>query len=143
MIRCEIRLDVARAPSEVFAFVDDVSKAPRWLSRCASIEQTSPPPKGVGSTLRYTYRGGPGTMEGTVTAYQKDRDLAMRYQDRMFDVDVAFRFQPQGTGTTIEHSVAIEPKGFVVKLMSPMIRAATRKQIAHDTAMLKRLLEES
>jgi carbon monoxide dehydrogenase subunit G len=143
MIRCEVGLDVARSPSEVFAFVDDVGQAPRWLSRCQSIEQTSPLPKRVGTTLRYTYKegAGPGVMEGAVTAYEKDRTLAMHYDDRMFGVDVSFRFAPQGTGTHIDHAVAITPKALMAKLMAPLIRGATRKQITGDTAMLKRLLE--
>ena len=70
MIHCEIGLEVARPCPEVFAFVDDVTKAPLWLSRCARLEQSSPPPKQVGSTLRYRYKEGAGSagMDGTVTA---------------------------------------------------------------------------
>ena len=77
MIRCEVGLDVARSPSEVFAFVDDVSQAPRWLSRCKSIEQTSPPPKRVGSTLRYAYKegGGAGTMDELRADLRPDSSL--------------------------------------------------------------------
>jgi len=143
MIRCDIALDVARPPAEVFAFVDDVSQAPRWLSRCQSIEQTSPPPKGVGTTLRYTYKqgAGPGVMDGTVTGYERDRTLAMHYTDRMFEVEVSFRFSPQSAGTHIDHAVTITPRAFMAKLMGPMIRGATRKQLAADTVTLKRLLE--
>ena len=143
MIRCERAIDVARPPSDVFAFVDDVSRAPHWLSRCASLEQTSPGPKGVGATLRYVYRegGGSGTMEGTVTECEKDRTLMMHYSDRMFDVEVGFRFAPQGSGTRLEHAVSISPRAFMMKLMAPMIRGATKKQLDQDMATLKRLLE--
>jgi len=143
MIHCEIQLDVARPPAEVFAFVDDVSRAPQWLSRCAAIEQTSPPPKRVGSTLHYTYREGTGsgTMDGTVTAYDKDRRLTMHFIDRTFEVEVGFRFEPAGAGTRIAHAVTITPKTGMMKLMAPMIRGATRKQIAQDAARLKQLLE--
>ena len=143
MIRCEIGLDVARTPSDVFAFVDDTTKAPLWLSRCVGIEQTSPPPKRVGTALHYSYKEGgrAGTMVGAVTAYEKDRQLTMRYEDRMFDVEVGFRFEPTGSGTRIAHAIEITPKAFMARLMAPMIRGATQKQIAQDTATLKRLLE--
>jgi ribosome-associated toxin RatA of RatAB toxin-antitoxin module len=143
MIRCEIQLEVDRPPSVAFAFVDDVTRAPLWLSRCAAIEQTSPPPKRVGTTLHYTYKEGTGpkAMDGTVTAYEKDRVLTMRFADPMFDVEVGFRFEPAGAGTRIDHAVTITPKSGMMKIMAPMIRMATRKQIAQDTARLKQLLE--
>ena len=145
MIHCEIGLEVARPCPEVFAFVDDVTKAPLWLSRCARLEQSSPPPKQVGSTLRYRYKEGAGSagMDGTVTEYEPERRLAMCFTDRMFDVEVAFRFAPAGAGTRIEHAVTITPKPLMARLMAPMIRGATQKQIAHDTARLKELLESA
>ena len=143
MIRCEIGLEVARARSDVFAFVDDTKKAPLWLSRGVGIEQTSPPPKRAGTTLRYAYKEGgrAGTMEGAVTAYEKDRQLTMRYTDRMFDLEVGFRFETSAVGTRVDHAIELTPKPFMARLMAPVIRGASRKQIAHDTAALKRLLE--
>ena len=142
MIRCEVMLEVGRPPADVFAFVDDIGKAPQWLGRCVEIQQTSPPPKRVGTTLRYFYKEGGrrGEMDGVVTEYEKDKRLAMSYSDKMFDVAVAFRFEPSGFGTKVQHNVEITPKAFVAKLMSPMIGAATRKQVERDTAKLKGLL---
>src|SRR5439155_14277393 len=108
MLRCAVTLDVSRPPSEVFAFLDDISKPPRWLSRCTGIEQLSPGPKGVGTTLRYSYKdpARTGTMDGVVSAYERDRRLEMKYQDAMLDVEVAFRLEPSGSGTRLEHAVA-------------------------------------
>lgn len=55
--------------------------------------------------------------------------------------EVSFRLTPQGAGTHIDHAVAITPRAFMAKLMTPMIRGATGRQLAADTATLKRLLE--
>jgi hypothetical protein len=82
-------------------------------------------------------------MNGSVTAYERDRRLAMQYADTMFDVGVFFAFEPLGTGTRIAHAVEIQPKGFVGKLMTPVIRAATRQQIDRDTHKLRDLLQAS
>jgi carbon monoxide dehydrogenase subunit G len=143
MVRCEVTLDVARPPSEVFAFVDDVSQCPRWLSRCAELTMTSPPPKRAGSTLYYRYKEGSpgGSMDGVVRAWEKDKRLEMEFKDKLFEVEIAFAFEPAGAGTRIHHTVVISPKPVLAKLMSPMIRKMTEKQIAQDTAALKRLLE--
>ena len=143
MIEYQVQVDVSRPPSEVFAFLDDVRQTPRWLERCTEIQQTTPGPKGVGTKLRYAYadRGRSGTMEGTVTEYEKDRRLAMRFIDPMLDVQVGFRVEPAGAGARIVHRVEITPRNLMAKMMSPMISAATKKQVDADTAKLKAMLE--
>ncbi len=145
MIRCVVTLEVARPVSNVFAFVDDVGKAPQWLGRCVALQQTSSGPKRVGSTLRYQYKdtGRTGEMEGVVTEYEKDRRLGMKYSDKMMNVAVSFDFEAAGSGTRIHHAVEIVPKSFMVRLMSPVIRSATRKQVERDCAKLVELLQAS
>jgi carbon monoxide dehydrogenase subunit G len=139
VIRNEVSLQIAKPAADVFAFVDDTSQAPRWLSRCVSIEQRSPAPKGVGTQLHYTHSS--GTMDGTVSAYEKDRRLGMSYADGMFDVLVDFWFSGENGRTTVRHATAITPKTLVGKLMSPLIGRMTRRQMAKDTQTLKALLE--
>ena len=143
MIRNEVSLRIDKPVEEVFAFVDDESRAQDWLSRCVALKQVTEGTKGVGTQLHYTYQdpGRTGEMDGRVTAYEKDRRLAMHYTDPMFDVDVDFWFAPEGDGTTVRHATSITPKSLMAKLMSPIIRGATGKQIVQDTQALKRILE--
>lgn len=143
MIRAGVQLDIARPAGEVFAYIDDIGRAPEWLSQCAEITQTTAGPKGVGTGLRYRYReGGPrqGTMDGEVIAYEPGRTLGMRFTDAMFDLEIGFDVTPAAAGAHVDHHVEIEPKG-MAKLMAPMIRGAVQKQIEQDTATLKQRLE--
>jgi ribosome-associated toxin RatA of RatAB toxin-antitoxin module len=140
VIRNEVSFRINKPVGEVFSFVDDVSQTPRWLSRCVSIDQTSPGPRGVGTQLHYTHST--GSMDGVVTDYEKDRRLGMSYTDRMFDVLVDFWFAPENGSTAVRHATEINPKSLVGKLMSPFIRVGIRRQMAKDTQTLKRLLEE-
>ena len=143
MIKNEVSLRIDKPVEKVFAFVDDESRAPDWLSRCVTLKQVGSGPKGVGTELHYTYKdpGRTGEMTGRVTEYEKDRRLAMHYVDAMFEVDVDFWFAPEGDGTAVRHATSITPKSLMAKLMSPVIRSATGKQIVQDTQALKRLLE--
>lgn len=142
MIQCETTCEVAGSPDAVFAFVDEAANAPRWLGRCVRIEPLSPPPKGVGSRLRYIYRdrGRTGSMDGEVTAYQPGRQLAMRYGDRMVEVAVSFRFAPAPGGTRIDHAIEITPRSLLARVMQPMIRTWTARQLERDTAALRAVL---
>jgi uncharacterized protein YndB with AHSA1/START domain len=143
VIRNEVSLRIDRPVERVFAFVDDESRAADWLSRCVALRQVTPGAKGVGTELHYTYKdpGRTGEMDGRVTAYEKDRRLAMHYTDPTFDVDVDFWFEPEREGTTVRHATSITPKSLMAKLMTPIIRGATGKQIVQDTQALKRILE--
>jgi uncharacterized protein YndB with AHSA1/START domain len=142
MIECENTIDIARAPAEVFAFIDDAARMPSWITSCIALEQTSPPPRRLGSTLHYTFKQGarPGTMDGSVTEYQPPRRLAMRFGDAGFTVTVAFRVEPAGGGARVTQSLQIEPRTLFGRLMTPLIRAGTRRQLAGDNARLKSLL---
>jgi hypothetical protein len=141
MIRNESSIRITKPADAVFAFVDDVSKAPQWLEYAIEVTQVSPGPKGVGTKLHYVRRGG-GAMDGVVTGYEKDRRLAMRYEDRSFIVEIEFRFGSTGAGATdVTHGIAITPKSFLGKLMSPLIRMGNGKQVRNNLARLKGLLD--
>jgi uncharacterized membrane protein len=145
VIQNEASLHIARPVGEVFAYVDDFSKAPSWLESCAEIKQVSPGVKGAGTRLHYTYRQGghTGEMNGAVTAYEKDGRLAMKYADGTFEVEVQLRFAGEPGGTALTHSITITPKRFVARLMAPMIRKMNGKQVVNNLSRLKHLLESA
>lgn len=143
MIRAEATVDVARPPAEVFRFVDDFARMPGWHSLCVQLEQTSPPPRRAGSTVRYTFKqsGHTQTLEGRLSDYDPGRRLTFEFADKSFHIVVDFDLRASGAGTSLTHAVEIEPQGLLGKVATPMIRAATQKQVAEDTARLGRVLE--
>ena len=142
MIRTEQSVDIARAPADVFAFLDEPSNAPRWMGLCTRLEQTSPAPKDVGTTMHYRHNqgSGGGEMDGVVTQYEAGRRLEMTFIDKMFEIVVAFVVEPSGTGATVTYVTDVTPVGLLAKMMTPMIRTAMPQQMAKDVAKLKELL---
>lgn len=143
MIHCSSSVEVAKPPPAVFAFFDDASKAPQWLGLCHSLELVSTPPKRTGSALRYLYKEGGGLrqMEGTVTAYDPPRRLDMTLTDKMFAIVVSFRVESSAAGSRFEYVFELTPRKFIAKLMAPLVRGMTQKQVEKDAAKLKGLLE--
>jgi carbon monoxide dehydrogenase subunit G len=143
VIRTEQSVDVARAPADAFAFLDEPSNAPRWMGMCTKLEQTSAGPKQVGTTMHYAHNqghGAGGTMDGVVTRYEPGRLLAMTFVDTMFEVAVSFAVEPSGAGSKVTIASEITPVGFLAKMMTPMIRSGAAGQMAKDVAKLKELL---
>jgi carbon monoxide dehydrogenase subunit G len=144
MIRCEASVEVDSPPDAAFAFLDNPANAPKWQGLCGALELTSRGAKRVGTPLRYTYRQGSheGVMDGAITEYEPGKRLGMRFEDKMFGVDVSIRIAPSGKGSRIDQTVDITPRSFAAKLMAPLIRGAAKKQAEEDTAKLKRLLAD-
>jgi len=143
LIRAEATLDTRRTKAEVFALVDDFTRMPSWVGMCSSLEQTSPGPRRSGSTLRYTYKQGGRVqvIDGTVAAYEPGRRLVLDFADKVCRIAVAFELSTEGAATRMLHSIEIEPLCWPMKLMAPLIRAGTKRQLAKDTQKLKALLE--
>ena len=142
MIRAEATLDTRRTKAEVFALLDDFARMPSWVGMCSSLEQTSPAPRRAGSTLRYTYRQGGRTqvIDGTVATYEPGRRLALAFADKVCAIAVGFELSTEGGATRLLHSIEIEPLCWPMKLMAPLIRAGTKRQLTKDTEKLKALL---
>ena len=145
VIQNEASIHIARPVGEVFALVDDFSKAPLWLESCAELKQVSPGIKSAGTQLHYAYRQGghAGEMDGTVTAYEKNGRLEMQYADGTFAVEVRLRLAEAPGGTALTHSIAITPKRFFARLMAPMIRKMNGQQVTNNLSRLKQLLEQA
>jgi len=142
VIRAEATLDTRRTKAEVFALIDDFTRTPSWVGMCSSLEQTSPAPRRAGSTLRYTYKQGGRVqvIDGTVAAYEPGRRLVLDFADKICRIAVAFELSTEGSATRLLHSIEIEPLCWPMKLMAPLIRAGTKRQLAKDTEKLKALL---
>jgi carbon monoxide dehydrogenase subunit G len=82
-------------------------------------------------------------MEGAVTAYERPRRLEMTLTDKLFTLVVVFSLESAGAGTRFAYDMRITPTSFMAKLMSPMIRSSTQKQITKDVAKLKSILESA
>jgi carbon monoxide dehydrogenase subunit G len=145
MIDYAVEFDVQKPPSEVFAVLDDFASTPRWNSRCVEVKQVSPGPHQEGARLLYVYRdpGRQGQMDGVISAYEPNRALKMQYHDRMMEISVGFKLEPKGSGTHVQHEIQISPRSLVARLMTPVIRGATRKQTQDSVEKLKALLKTS
>jgi uncharacterized protein YndB with AHSA1/START domain len=136
---------IRASPGRVFAVIDDLPLTAKWLPPCVSLEKLSPGPNAPGDRLRYVYTQGgrQGEMDGEILARTHGERLHCVYRDKMFEVSVDLRVAPAPEGTLTTHLIEISPKGFLGKLMSPMIRLGLGKQTREAAANLKNLIESS
>ena len=135
------RIEVRRKPAECFAFVDDFANAPQWNELCRALQRDGSDVR-EGGGLVYTYKQGnrSGVMQGQIVERDPPRRLLLEFGDRMFQIEVGFRFDAIPGGTRIEHTLEVEPRSWLTRLMTPLLRPAMRKQTAKQAAALKQAL---
>jgi len=137
----EERVEVPRTPAQCFAFVDDFANAPRWNDLCVTLQREGSDAREAGG-LVYTYKQGnrQGVMHGLIVEREPPRRLLLAFSDRMFEIEIGFRFDAIPGGTRIEHTLDVELRSFLTRLMSPLLRRVMRKQTAKQTQALAQAL---
>ena len=141
-MRCESTVIVDKPPAEVFPWLLDADKVPRWTTGLVVYEPFDPPPLRVGSRIR---------QELTVSGYQ------LRFELRVAELDeprrAVLHFEGSGFSAANEYSVAAadggsrvtwviggETTSFKAKLIAPMVQAKLQEKLEGDLARLRALL---
>src|SRR5215204_1639507 len=99
-MRCESAVDVAAPPAEVFPWLLDADRVPRWMTGLEVYEPLDPGPLRVGSRIR---------QELSVSGQQ------LRFELRVAELDpprgAVLRFEGSGFKAANEYSVADAPEG--------------------------------
>lgn len=141
-MRFEERIEVRRTPAQCFAFVDDFANAPRWNELCVALQREGSDVR-EGGGLVYTYKQGArtGTMNGLVVERESGKRLLLSFSDANFAIEVGFRFEAIPGGTRIEHTLELEPRSFLTRLLSPLLKGQMRRQTAKQARALAAALE--
>ncbi len=132
----EEQVEVRRTPAQCFAFVDDFANTPRWNELCVALVRE-------GDGVVYTYKQGrkQAVMNGFVAERDPPRRLLLEFSDRMFRIEIGFRFDAIPGGTRIEHSLDVEARALLTRIMFPLLRRVMRKQTAKQAQALAAALE--
>ena len=144
-LKAELETRISRSPAAVFAELIALDRYPQWLiaTGVARVEQLDPGPLAKGTRLRIDQRvaGRATTLEGTVTALEPDRRLALQARDR------------EGIKIAIDASVAAEGPSTVLRwalradlplryrMFEGMVAPQARRAAGLDLEALKRRLE--
>ena len=135
--------DIARARSEVAAFVADPDNAPRWYANIRSVEWRSEPPLRLGSRIAFVaeFLGRRLAYTYEVTEYLPDERLVMRTAQGPFPMETSYAWASTGQGgTRMTLRNRGMPSGFS-RLAAPVMAASMRSANRKDLERLKQLLE--
>jgi hypothetical protein len=145
MAAIEESIEISRPPEEVFCYATDFSHFSRWQQRVVSARQDGDEPLAVGTTAAVTRRVGPRQVVTTeeITALDPPTTWQVRGSGNIPVTAIAKgTIRPLDAGSRSLVTIALEFRGYGVgKLLAPLIRRQSRRQLPKDQKRLKELLE--
>jgi uncharacterized protein YndB with AHSA1/START domain len=141
LIRIQLTVEIARPPSEVFAYISDPAHLSEWQGT-AEVEQLTPGPVREGTRFREVHEQMGRRIESVteVTGYDPDTHFAVDITEGPMPIDGEWNLEPSAAGTEV-HFLASGKLSGPMRLLSPLVGRAIRRQMRRDHQRLKQLLE--
>jgi uncharacterized protein YndB with AHSA1/START domain len=145
MIHFTIETEIARLPSEVFAYVTDPAKLVTWQTNTISAVAEGDGPLGLGTQLREVHRAPGGKQLASlleVSEYEPDRVFALRMLEGALPIHVRITFQATKLGTRVRLAAHGQPSG-AMRLAQPLLLLTLKRQFTDYCATLKQVLQDA
>jgi uncharacterized protein YndB with AHSA1/START domain len=139
--RTEHSVEIPRPPEEVFPWLFEEDKVPRWTSGLEGYERLDSGPLGRGSRFRQRLEvsGQRFHVEMEITEYDPPRAATSRFEVR--GIDVVSTYTLSGA-TTLTQSIDASGGGLTGRLLIPMLQPHLERKLETDLARLRDLLSQ-
>ena len=145
MIKFTVGTEIARPPTDVFAYVTDPATLATWQTNTISAVAEDDQPFGLGTRVREVHRAPGGKRFASlveVSEYEPDRVFALRMLEGALPIHARITFEPTELGTRMRFDANGQPSG-LIRLAQPVLRLTLKRQFAGYCATLKQVLENA
>jgi carbon monoxide dehydrogenase subunit G len=141
-VRCESTVTVAKLPAEVFPWLLDADKVPRWMTGLEVYEPLEPGPLRPGLRIRQelSVSGQHLRFELNVAELDAPRRAVLRFEGSGFKAANEYTVAEAGSGSHVTWVISGETTSFKTKLIAPMVQAKLQQKLETDLARLRALL---
>lgn len=132
---------IPRPPAEVFPWLLDEDKVPRWTGHLERYERVDGGPLGPGSKVRQVLEVSGRTIDVTleITGYEPPTGAQTRFNTNGIEVVNSYALEAAGGGTRLTQSVEARPSGFSARMLVPVVQPRLEQKLTED---LERLREQ-
>jgi len=137
-------VDIDRPPQDVFAYLDELTRAGEWQEQVVDVQVETEGPVRVGTRAKETRKvpGGPRTYTYEVTEHDPPNRAAFRVLDGPIRASGTITLEPLDDGSRTRYSIELDLVGHGFgKLIAPLARRDARKQLPKDVQQLKQRVE--
>jgi uncharacterized membrane protein len=134
-------VEIARPPAEVFPWLLEADKVPRWTGHLERYERLDDGPIRPGSRMRQVLEvsGRRIDVELDVTAYEPPSGAQTRFSTNGIEVVSSYALEAAGAGTRLTQSIEAKPSGLSARMLVPLVQPRLEQKLTED---LERLKEE-
>jgi carbon monoxide dehydrogenase subunit G len=131
-------VEIPRPPDEVFPWLLEEDKVPRWTSHLESYTALDGALT-TGSRVRQVLEvsGRRIDVELELTEYDPPRGAETRFSTNGIEVVNAYALEPAGAGTRLTQSVDAKPSGLTARMLVPVIQPRLEEKLTQDLERLR------
>ena len=141
MASFEHTVEIPQPPAEVFPWLLEEDKVPRWTGHLTRYERLDAGQLGMGSRVRQVLEVSGRTIdvELEVTAYEPPSGAQTRFSTNGIQVVSSYALEAAGAGTRLTQALEAKPGGFSARLLVPIVQPRLEEKLTED---LERLREQ-
>jgi carbon monoxide dehydrogenase subunit G len=133
-------INISRPPEEVFPWLLEDDKVPRWTSDLDRYEVRGPLGVGGHAVQTLSLAGGL-TLDLEITRYDPPRGAETRFESNGVKLTSAYELAPNGAGTRLTQTLDAKAGGITARMLIPVVQGRLEKKLATDLGRLKGVLE--
>ena len=135
-------VEIPRPPAEVFPWLLDDDKVPRWTSHLERYERLGDGALSRGSRLRQVLdvSGRKIDVELEITRYEPPRGAETRFSTNGIDVISGYALQPAGAGTRLTQTLEAKPRSLSARMLVPVVQPRLQSKLTDDLERLRKTL---
>jgi carbon monoxide dehydrogenase subunit G len=140
--RSEHTIRIAATPSRLFAWLSEPELMARWIGGLREFRPLDPEP-GAGARATQVVELGGRRLEvrSVLTRFEPGESLEARLTGKGFEVETAYRLEPDGDRTALHATVATRLHGLAGRLLGGVVDRGAQRKLEADLARLKELAE--
>ena len=134
-------ISIPKPPAEVFAWLLEEDKVPRWTSRLKSYDvQDGAIGRGTRIHQVLTVGGSDLDIELEITGYDPPQSADSRFSTNGIDVETTYRLREAGGGTELTQTLEGKATGFKARRLLPVVQPKLEAKLTEDLERLRGLL---
>ena len=132
-------VEVPRPPADVFPWLLEEDKVPRWTGHLERYERLDGGPLGSGSKVRQVLEVSGRRIDVTleITGYQPPSGAQTRFSTNGIHVVNSYALEAVGAGTRLTQSVEAKPSGLSARMLVPIIQPRLEQKLIEDLERLR------
>jgi uncharacterized protein YndB with AHSA1/START domain len=135
-------VEIARPPADVFPWLLEADKVPRWTGHLERYERLDDGPLGRGSRVRQVLEvsGRRIDVQLEITAYDPPHGADTRFQSNGIDIISHYRLEANGAGTRLTQALEAKPTSLSARMIVPIVQPRLEQKLTEDLERLRETL---